>query len=450
MFPLIALSLISGAAAQGVGSNTAESHPPLTWSRCTTAGCEEVAAEIVIDANWRWTHNGNSENCYDGATWTDICTSNEECASLCVLEGADYEGTYGISTTGDALNLKFVNEHAYGTNVGSRTYLLEDESTYQHFDLLGHEFTFDVDLSTVACGLNSALYFVPMPADGGVSSQPSNKAGAKYGTGYCDAQCARDLKFLGGVGNYEGWAPSSSDDQAGVGRLGSCCGEIDVWESNSHSFALTPHGCENNEYHICDAETEPGCGGTYSEERYAGLCDANGCDYNPYRMGNTDFYGVGKLVDTSAPFTVTTQWDEQGVSTQFFIQNGARIDLPTPTWEGLPATSNIGPELCDSLFSVFEEEVDRYADVGGWPAIQGALGLPQVLVMSIWSDHYANMLWLDGKWPRDAPDATPGAVRGDCPADSGVPAEVIAEHGDAYVTWSNIRYGPVGTTTEFS
>jgi len=26
----------------------------------------------------------------------------------------------------------------------------------------------------------------------------SNKAGAKYGTGYCDSQCARDLKWVGG------------------------------------------------------------------------------------------------------------------------------------------------------------------------------------------------------------------------------------------------------------
>lgn len=43
------------------------------------------------------------------------------------------------------------------------------------------------------------------------------------------------------------------------------------------------------------------------------------------------------------------------------------------------------------------------------------------------------MLWLDGKWPREANDSTPGAVRGDCPADSGVPADVIAENPDAYV-----------------
>lgn len=77
-------------------------------------------------------------------------------------------------------------------------YLMKDTNTYQHFNLIGNELAFDVDLSTVACGLNSALYFVAMPADGGRSTQPENTAGARYGTGYCDAQCARDLKFLGG------------------------------------------------------------------------------------------------------------------------------------------------------------------------------------------------------------------------------------------------------------
>jgi len=56
------------------------------------------------------------------------------------------------------------------------------------------EFTFDVDVSQLPCGLNGALYFSEMPADGGMSKYPANKAGAKYGTGYCDSQCPRDIK----------------------------------------------------------------------------------------------------------------------------------------------------------------------------------------------------------------------------------------------------------------
>lgn len=63
---------------------------------------------------------------------------------------------------------------------------------------------------------------------------------------------------------------------------------------------MTPHPCTNNNYHVCETT---GCGGTYSADRFAGDCDANGCDYNPYRVGNTGFYGKGKTVDTSQKFT---------------------------------------------------------------------------------------------------------------------------------------------------
>jgi cellulose 1,4-beta-cellobiosidase len=449
MLTLAAFTLASVAAAQKVGTLQSETHPKLNWQTCTASGCSNVAGEVVIDANWRWFHDANASNCYDGNAWTDVCGSNDECAEICQAEGADYSGTYGVTTSGDELDLRFVTEHQHGTNIGSRMYLLKDTSTYQTFDLIGNEFTFDVDLSTVACGINSALYFVPMPADGGLSDQPANEAGAEYGTGYCDAQCARDLKFLGGSSNFEGW--ESSDANSGVGNKGSCCAEIDVWESNAHSFAFTPHGCEagHNEYHICEVDVGASCGGTYSEDRYGGYCDANGCDYNPYRMGNQDFYGEGLAVDTTKPFTVVTQFENNSLR-QFFIQDGARIDIPTPTWEGLPDSNEITPELCDNLFSVFSEDTDRYTDVGAWPALNEGLALPQVLVMSIWADAYANMLWLDGVWPREADASEPGVARGNCPADSGVPDEVIAAHPDAHVTWSNIRFGPIGSTTEFS
>ena len=49
-------------------------------------------------------------------------------------------------------------------------------------------------MSQLPCGLNGALYFVEMQADGGLSEYPGNKAGAAYGTGYCDAQCPHDIK----------------------------------------------------------------------------------------------------------------------------------------------------------------------------------------------------------------------------------------------------------------
>jgi cellulose 1,4-beta-cellobiosidase len=75
---------------------------------------------------------------------------------------------------------------------------MADDSNYQMFNLLGKEFTFDVDVSNLPCGLNGALYFVSMDKDGGMAKYSGNKAGAKYGTGYCDSQCPRDLKFING------------------------------------------------------------------------------------------------------------------------------------------------------------------------------------------------------------------------------------------------------------
>jgi len=84
-------------------------------------------------------------------------------------------------------------------NVGSRVFMMADETHYQLFDLLNKEFSFEVDTSTLGCGYNGALFFVSMDADGGVARFPANKAGAKYGTGYCDAQCSQYNKFIDGT-----------------------------------------------------------------------------------------------------------------------------------------------------------------------------------------------------------------------------------------------------------
>ena len=197
----VALSLLTSlAAAQQVGTDQEETHPKMSWNDCSSGTCSEVQAEVVIDANWRWLHTTDGyDNCYDGNEWIEsVCSTGTECAEMCAIEGADYGTTYGASTSGDALTLKFVTEHEYGKNIGSRFYLMESADKYQMFTLMGNEFAFDVDLSTLDCGLNGALYFVAMEEDGGMASYPTNAAGAKYGTGYCDAQCARDLKFVGG------------------------------------------------------------------------------------------------------------------------------------------------------------------------------------------------------------------------------------------------------------
>jgi cellulose 1,4-beta-cellobiosidase len=174
---LLSLSLAAYASAQGVGTYQTETHPSLSWQECTSkTSCSTKAGKIVLDSNWRWTHiSGNYTNCYTGNTWNStICSSNTGCASNCVLEGADYTGTYGITASGNSLTLKFVTQGS-NKNIGSRVYLMASDTAYQMFKLPNKEFTFDVDVSQLPCGLNGALYFSEMPADGGMSKYPATQ-----------------------------------------------------------------------------------------------------------------------------------------------------------------------------------------------------------------------------------------------------------------------------------
>lgn len=76
--------------------------------------------------------------------------------------------------------------------------------------------------------------------------------------------------------------------------------------------------------------------------------------------------------------------------------------------------------------------------------MSSALGAGMTLVMSVWDDHYANMLWLDSTYPTTA--TSPGAARGTCAVTSGVPADIEASAPSSSVTYSNIKFGPIGST----
>ena len=283
-------------------------------------GCELAVSRIrVVEQAPRrnvprsicsWTHQtSSSTNCYTGDEWnTGICPDPVTCAANCAIDGADYEGTYGIVTTGDSMSIKLVTvgqvrarcaadgslctssaplslcvpAPQYDTNIGARTYVMADPTHYKMYTLKNREFVFDVDVSAMPCGLDGALYFVrhgwgaktapstlcgmdgvrrpgptrstcappcpsraqvDMDADGGMvgdggcipravappllsrcaspaspgpplpsapitshipylsplqSKYPGDQAGAAYGTGYCDAQCPHDIKFING------------------------------------------------------------------------------------------------------------------------------------------------------------------------------------------------------------------------------------------------------------
>lgn len=133
----------------------------MPWKQCTKSGCKQQTGSVVLDANWRWVHSTDgSTNCYTGQTWdSTLCPDDTTCAKNCALDGADYSGTYGIQASDGALSLKLVT----GSNIGSRNYLMAPNGEdYEMFHLKNREFTFDVDVSSLPCGVNGALYFVEM------------------------------------------------------------------------------------------------------------------------------------------------------------------------------------------------------------------------------------------------------------------------------------------------
>ncbi|KAJ8696055.1 hypothetical protein PTI98_005953 [Pleurotus ostreatus] len=313
-------------------------------------------------------------------------------------DGADYSGTYGITTSGNALTLRFVTNVPYSKNIGSRVYLLDDADHYRMFDLKNQEFTFDVDMSGLPCGLNGALYFSEMPADGGKAAHASNKVkhgfhclildGAdllrlKYGTGYCDAQCPHDIKWINGEvislrkgwdrpeltfltfqANILDWAPSSTDSNAGNGRYGACCAEMDIWEANSEATAYTPHVCRDQGLY-CSSGNDCGDG----NNRYGGVCDKDGCDLNSYRMGDKNFLGRGKTVDTTKKVTVVTQ-------TVSCTRTHSRLSLHCPS--ATPSlTTSVSPKR------LYPRDNQYFNTHGGVEKMGDAMANGMVLIMSL-------------------------------------------------------------------
>ncbi|TPX42314.1 hypothetical protein SeMB42_g05184 [Synchytrium endobioticum] len=440
----VAATLFASVYGQQAGTIKPEVHPKLGFQTCVKGGtCTPVDTAVTLDANWRWAHN-KGKNCYTGTSWdATFCPDGATCAKTCALDGADYEKTYGVTTNNTHVTLKYVSKDQYGTSVGSRLYVMASETKYQMFFPLNKEMTFDVDLSQLPCGLNGAVYFVAMPEDGGMSAYPDNKAGAKYGTGYCDTQCPHDIKWIAGEANVAGWNTTTA-----VGNYGACCAEMDLWEANSISTALTPHVCTTPEYKRCSG-TECGDG----DNRYGGICDKDGCDYNPTRMGNPDFYGPGKTIDTKLPITVVTQFiTDDGTDTgnlkevkRFYVQNGKVFANPNVNVPGVAPTNSITEEFCVAQKTAFGD-TNSFSKLGGMKAMGDAMKKGMVMVLSLWDDSVAQMLWLDSNYHPGHDLTAPGAVRGTCNTTSGVPSESRLAYPTAQVAYGNLKFGEIGST----
>jgi cellulose 1,4-beta-cellobiosidase len=52
---------------------------------------------------------GTSTNCYTGDGWdASLCPDPDTCSKNCALDGASYQSTYGITTSGDSATFKLV------------------------------------------------------------------------------------------------------------------------------------------------------------------------------------------------------------------------------------------------------------------------------------------------------------------------------------------------------
>lgn len=272
--------------------------------------------------------------------------------------------SFGITTSGNSISQKLVNKHDWGTSIGSRLFLLNEDLQYEMFYLNGNEFSFDIDISQIPCGLAATLFSVEMAHNG-------SGVGAIYGAGYCDAQ------FVGGLG----------------------CAEFDFWEANNHSNLVTSHACDTT--------------GQFKSGN--SKCDSNGCGYNPY-WDDKKFYGAGasNAIDTSKKFTVITQFVTEGSSLsevrRKYVQNGKTFDSPG----GLDA------RRCNNTNYPLSQ-MGKSFDKG------------HAIVWALW-DSSSGMAWLDSD------------NAGVCGGTNESSSYVETHYPDATVTFSNIRFGPIGST----
>jgi len=111
----------------------------------------------------------------------------------------------------------------------------------------------------------------------------------------------------------------------------------------------------------------------------------------------------------------------------------------------MSAYDSITEPFCTAQKTAFSD-VNQFAAKGGYTNMGKAFDAGMVLVLSIWDDHAAHMLWLDSNYPTDRPASQPGTARGTCATTSGDPKDVEASSPNASVTYSNIKFGDIGST----
>ncbi len=209
---------------------------------------------------------------------------------------------------------------------------------------------------------------------------------------------------------------------------------MDIWEANSQATVFTPHTC-----------SRPGsflCAGDECIRGAAAVCDKNGCGLNTYNLGAPQFYGPGLTVDTSRPFTVVTQFFTSDNSTtgtltemrRLYIQDGKIIPSTAETTNNGVKGIAGGYEGAVTQDYCTARNTSDFLRLGGMKGMGESLARGMVLVFSIWNSAGDFMSWLDG------------GNNGPCNATAGDPAQIVKQTPDVSVTFSNIRWGDIGST----
>ncbi|KAF4634697.1 hypothetical protein G7Y89_g3409 [Cudoniella acicularis] len=351
---LVLASLFLALTNAQTPNKTPENHPKLQTYQCTkSTGCKPQTSRLVLDEMTHPIHQLSAPSlpCTNltssSSPNSTICPDALNCAKNCVIEGITDYTPHGVQTSGSSLSLSMLEN---GTSVSPRVYLLDEEGKkYDMLKLTGKEFTFDVDVSKLPCGMNGALYLSEMEADGGASKSSESKTGAAYGSGYCDAQC---------------YVPAFLNGQPNVKSLGACCNEMDIWEANNVATSIAPHVCNQTSFYGCSGAE---CG-------FNGVCDQWGCSYNPYGQGNKDYYGPGLKVDTRRPFTVVTQFPTSNTTgkltaiRRLYVQDGKVIKNAAVNITGTKAFDEVDTEYCSRPGG------GTFMSLGGVEAMGDALG----------------------------------------------------------------------------
>jgi len=220
---------------------------------------------------------------------------------------------------------------------------------YEKFFLFDHALSFTIDLSSVGCGCNAAVYLVQM-------TTPTTT-----GSNYCDIQGRFDEaqgRFVKADAVYK----SEGIDAA--------CFEIDLLEGNKKAIQATLH-------------TAQGKGAD-------GRCNQDGCHGNWGRDSPTMYGALSESeFDSLLPFRVTARFPRQPVN--WYTPDGARVEVEVTQaskHHGTKTYSLLDPDVAGNFKE--PQSIPGGDRERTYAALQGGL----VLVLSLWSDD--NLDWLDG------------------------------------------------------